>query len=192
MTELEKMTAGMPYDTSDPFLAAARTKAHDLCVELNVLKESDGKARAEILARLLPHLGEDAYIQGPFYCDYGFNIKTGARFYANFHFVVLDCAPVTIGDDVMIGPNVSLYTAYHPLDYKQRNMRRRDDGSLYDIECAKPITIGSSCWLAGGVTVLPGIAIGEGSVIGAGSVVTKDIPAHAVAVGNPCRVIKML
>ena len=192
MTELEKMTAGMPYDTSDPFLAAARTKAHDLCTELNALKESDGKRRAEILARLLPHLGEDAYIQGPFYCDYGFNIKTGGRFYANFNLTVLDCAPVTIGDDVMVGPNVSLYTALHALDYKQRNMRRRDNGSLYDIECAKPITIGSSCWLAGGVTVLPGVTIGEGSVIGAGSVVTKDIPAHAVAVGNPCRVIKML
>lgn len=192
MTELEKMTAGMPYDTSDPFLAAARAKAHDLCTELNALKESDGKRRAEILARLLPHLGADTYIQGPFYCDYGFNIKTGGRFYANFNLTVLDCAPVTIGDDVMIGPNVSLYTAYHPLDYKQRNMRRRDDGSLYDIEYAKPIVIGSNCWLAGGVTVLPGITIGEGSVIGAGSVVTKDIPAHSVAVGNPCRVIKML
>ena len=192
MTEPEKMIAGMPYDAGDPFLVTARTKAHDLCTELNALKESDEKARAEILARLLPHLGEDAYIQGPFYCDYGFNIKTGARFYANFNLTVLDCAPVTIGDDVMIGPNVSLYTAYHPLDYKQRNMRRRDDGSLYDIEYAKPIVIGSNCWLAGGVTVLPGIAIGEGSVIGAGSVVTKDIPAHSVAVGNPCRVIKML
>ena len=192
MTEPEKMIAGMPYDAGDPFLVTARTKAHDLCTELNALKESDGKRRAEILARLLPHLGEDAYIQGPFYCDYGFNIKTGGRFYANFNLTVLDCAPVTIGDDVMIGPNVSLYTAYHPLDYKQRNMRRRDDGSLYDIEYAKPIVIGSNCWLAGGVTVLPGITIGEGSVIGAGSVVTKDIPAHSVAVGNPCRVIKML
>ena len=191
MTEREKMLAGGLYDPNCEELMTARTRAHDLCAAFNALSESDER-RAAAIKELLPFLGEDGYIQGPFYCDYGFNIKTGARFYANFHFTVLDCAEVRIGDDVMCGPNVSLYTALHPLDYKQRNFRRREDGSLYDIEYTEPITIGSNCWLAGGVTVLPGVTIGEGSVIGAGSVVTKDIPPHSLAVGNPCRVIRML
>lgn len=192
MTEKEKMIAGLMYDPNCEELMTARTLAHDLCTEYNALSESDAERRKEVLRRLLPGLGKDSYLQGPFYCDYGFNIKTGARFFANFHFTVLDCAPVTIGDDVMCGPNVSLYAALHPLDYKQRNFRYRDDGSLYDLEYAKPIVIENNCWLAGGVTVLPGVTIGEGSVIGAGSVVTRDIPPHSLAVGNPCRVIKKL
>ncbi len=192
MTEKEKMIAGQMYDPNCEELMTARTLAHDLCTEYNALSESDAERRQEVLRRLLPGLGKDSYLQGPFYCDYGFNIKTGARFFANFHFTVLDCAPVTIGDDVMCGPNVSLYAALHPLDYKQRNFRYRDDGSLYDLEYAKPIVIENNCWLAGGVTVLPGVTIGEGSVIGAGSVVTRDIPPHSLAVGNPCRVIKKL
>ena len=192
MTEKEKMIAGQMYDPNCEELMTARTLAHDLCTEYNALRESDAEHRQEVLRRLLPGLGKDSYLQGPFYCDYGFNIKTGARFFANFHFTVLDCAPVTIGDDVMCGPNVSLYAALHPLDYKQRNFRYRDDGSLYDLEYAKPIVIENNCWLAGGVTVLPGVTIGEGSVIGAGSVVTRDIPPHSLAVGNPCRVIKKL
>lgn len=192
MTEKEKMIAGQMYDPNCEELMTARTLAHDLCTEYNALSESDSERRQEVLRRLLPGLGKDSYLQGPFYCDYGFNIKTGARFFANFHFTVLDCAPVTIGDDVMCGPNVSLYAALHPLDYKQRNFRYRDDGSLYDLEYAKPIVIENNCWLAGGVTVLPGVTIGEGSVIGAGSVVTRDIPPHSLAVGNPCRVIKKL
>lgn len=192
MTEKEKMIAGQMYDPNCEELMTARTLAHDLCTEYNALSESDAELRQEVLRRLLPGLGKDSYLQGPFYCDYGFNIKTGARFFANFHFTVLDCAPVTIGDDVMCGPNVSLYAALHPLDYKQRNFRYRDDGSLYDLEYAKPIVIENNCWLAGGVTVLPGVTIGEGSVIGAGSVVTRDIPPHSLAVGNPCRVIKKL
>ncbi len=191
MTEREKMLAGELYDPNCEELQTARTRAHDLCTRYNALAESD-KERAELLKELLPGLGEDGYIQGPFYCDYGFNIRTGARFFANFHFTVLDCAEVNIGDDVMCGPNVSLYTALHPLDHKQRNYRRRESGELYDLEYAKPVTIGKNCWLAGGVTVLPGVTIGEGCVIGAGSVVARDIPAHALAVGNPCRVIKML
>lgn len=192
MTEKEKMIAGQMYDPNCEELMTARTLAHDLCTEYNALSESDAERRQEVLRRLLLGLGKDSYLQGPFYCDYGFNIKTGARFFANFHFTVLDCAPVTIGDDVMCGPNVSLYAALHPLDYKQRNFRYRDDGSLYDLEYAKPIVIENNCWLAGGVTVLPGVTIGEGSVIGAGSVVTRDIPPHSLAVGNPCRVIKKL
>ncbi len=192
MTEREKMLAGEPYDPNCDELMAARMRAHDLCTEYNALRESDADERARVLKELLPVLGEDGYVQGPFYCDYGFNIKTGARFYANVCLTVLDCAQVLIGDDVMCGPNVSLYTALHPLDFRQRNMRRRDDGSLYDLEYAKPITIGSNCWLAGGVTVLPGVTIGDGCVIGAGSVVTRDIPSGYLAVGNPCRPIRKL
>jgi acetyltransferase-like isoleucine patch superfamily enzyme len=105
----------------------------------------------------------------------------GENFYANVNLVILDCAKVCIGSNVFIAPNVGLYTAGHPLDVERRNQ---------GLEYARPITLGDNVWIGGGVTVLPGVTIGEGAVIGAGSVVTKDIPAHRVAVGNPCRVVR--
>ena len=191
MTEKEKMLAGELYDPSDEELAKAHTRAQELCVEYNGLKQSDERRKA-VLAELMPGLGKDSYVQGPIWTDYGTNITTGECFYANFNLTILDCGEIRIGNNVMFGPNVSLYAAYHPLDYKRRNMRRREDGTLYDLEYGSRITICDNCWLGGGVTVLPRVTIGEGSVIGAGSVVTKDIPAHSLAVGNPCRVIKML
>lgn len=192
MTEREKMLAGMPYDTSDKELAEGRAKAHELCLAYNLTKETQEKERAEILKELLPCAKEGAYVQGPFYCDYGDNIRIGKNFYANFNFTVLDCCPVTIGDDVLIGPNVSLFTPVHPLCWQQRNIRKKPSGEAYDIEYAKPIVIGKNCWIAGNVTVIGGVTIGEGCVIGAGSVVTRDIPPNSLAVGNPCRVIRQI
>lgn len=192
MTELEKMIAGKIYDAGADGLPEMRAIAHKLCAEYNATLETEEKSRGEILGKLLPKAHSSAYIQGAIFCDYGFNIKIGRNFYANFNFTVLDCCPVEIGDDVFIGPNVSLLTPIHPLCFQQRNVRKRADGTLFDYEYAKPIKIGNNCWLAGNVTVIGGVTIGDGCVIGAGSVVTRDIPAGSLAVGNPCRVIRQI
>lgn len=130
------------------------------------------------------------YLQGPIFFDYGCNTRIGEKSYANFNFTVLDCAPVSIGNNVFIGPNVSILTPMHPLRWQERNMFEKPDGSLTDLEYAKPITIEDNCWIAGNVTICGGVTIGAGSVIGAGSMVTRDIPQGVVAVGNPCRVLK--
>ena len=131
-------------------------------------------------------------MQGPVYFDYGVNIKVGKNFYANFNLTILDCCPVEIGDDVFIGCGVSLLTPVHPMRWQQRNARKKDDGTVFDYEYAKPIKIGNNCWLAGNVTVIGGVTIGDGCVIGAGSVVTRDIPPNSFAAGNPCRVIRKI
>lgn len=192
MTETEKMLAGKIYDPTDGSLAKRRTLAHDLCTEYNATRESDGEARAAILRELAPNLGDGAYLQGPVYFDYGIYTTTGKNFYANFNLTVLDCAPVTIGDNVFIGVNCTLVTPVHPFMYAERNPKTKPNGTVYDDEYAKPITIGDNCWLASNVTVIGGVTIGSGCVIGAGSVVTRDIPPNSLAVGNPCRVVRKI
>ena len=191
MTEQEKMLRGMLYDPSDKTLAELRLKAHRLWQEYNLLAETDPR-RNKILDELIPQKGPDVFLAGPIYVDYGVFTSFGARCYANFNFTVLDTCPVTIGDDVMFGPNCSLLTPLHPLLPAQRNLRRRADGSLYDLEYGAPITVESDCWIASDVKILGGVTIGRGSVIGAGSVVTRSIPAGVLAAGNPCRVIRPL
>ena len=188
MNEKEKMLAGKIYDPSDRELASLREKAHRLCWEYNEAPEDDPR-RAEIV-RELGIAGESFYLQGPVQFDYGCFTSMGLNTYANFNFTCLDCCPVTIGDNVFFGPNVSLLTPVHPLRWQDRNPYVKPDGTPTDREYAKPITIGSNCWLAGNVTVCGGVTIGEGSVIGAGSVVTRDIPPHSLAAGVPCRVIR--
>ena len=131
-------------------------------------------------------------MQGPIQFDYGVFTEFGENCYANFNFTVLDCAPVKIGSNVFFGPNVSLLTPIHPMCWQERNQFVREDGVMTDREYAKPITIGSNCWICGNVTVCGGVTIGEGSVIGAGSIVTRDIPANVLAAGNPCRVIRQI
>lgn len=189
MTEREKMLAGMLYDPSDTELAELRKKAHALSTKYNMLTEDDPE-RGKIVSELVPNMGKRGFVQGPVQFDYGVFTEIGDNFYANFNLTVLDCCKVTIGDNVMIGPNVSILTPVHPLCWQDRNMRFKPDGSPYDLEYAKPITIGSNCWIAGNVTICGGVTIGSGSVIGAGSVVTRDIPENSLAVGNPCRVIR--
>ena len=189
MTEKEKMLAGELYDSSDRELAGLRQKAHALCRRFNQLDETDGE-RDEILGSLIPGLGKRVYLQGPIQFDYGCFTEIGENTYANFNFVCLDCAPVRIGKDVFIGPNVSILTPMHPLRWQERNQFVKADGTLGDQEYARPITIGDNCWIAGNVTICGGVTIGEGSVIGAGSVVTRDIPANVVAAGVPCKVLK--
>ena len=184
MTEKEKMLAGMVYSAVDEQLLDELNAVKTVIHKYNSLSPADVDGRREILKGLLGAVGDDdIIINQPFYCGYGKQISVGKRFFANFHFTVLDEARVTIGDDCFIGPNVSIYTACHSTDPVERNTRR---------EWAEPVTIGDNVWIGGSVTILPGVTIGDNVTIGAGSVVTKDIPSNVVAVGNPCRVIKHL
>lgn len=179
MSEKEKMLAGELYLASDPELVAERLRARALMREYNVTIEEEHDRRTAILQKLFGSLGSDAEIEPPFYCDYGYNIRAGSRFYANFGCVILDCNRVDIGDDVMFGPYVQVYAAYHPTDPAERLSKR---------ELAVPVRIGHNVWIGGGVIVLPGVTIGDNVTIGAGSVVTRDIPENALAAGNPCTV----
>ena len=183
MTEKEKMLAGQVYNACDPELIAELNACKDLIWRYNNIQPTHLDERRQMLQQILGECDELVFINQPFYCDYGKNIRVGKRFFANFHFTVLDEALVTIGDDAFIGPNVSIYTACHSTDPKERNTRQ---------EWAKPVTIGNNCWIGGSVTILPGVMIGDNCTIGAGSVVTRDIPANSIAVGNPCRVIKTI
>ena len=188
MTEKEKMISGKIYDPSDKELTQLRQNAHRLCTEYNVLPETDEK-RGEVLKSLGIN-GSAFYLQGPVQFDYGCFTTIGVNSYANFNFTCVDCCPVTIGDNVFMGPNVSLLTPMHPLRWQDRNQYAKPDGTMTDKEYAKPITIGNNCWIAGNVTVCGGVTIGDGCVIGAGSVVTRDIPPNSLAVGVPCGVIR--
>jgi maltose O-acetyltransferase len=181
-TELQKMLAGELYDALDAELVTRREKARDLCWALNATKESEQTTRRELLQQLLGRGGDSAWIQPPFFCDYGTNIQLGQKVYFNFNCVVLDVCEVKIGDFTLFGPAVQIYTATHPLDPAER--RRA--------EFAKPIEIGSDCWIGGGAIILPGVKIGSKTVIGAGSVVTRDVPDGVVAAGNPCRIVRRL
>lgn len=192
MTEKEKMLSGQIYDSSSPELLKMRGKAHKLCADYNKTYETESEKRAEILKQLAPNQGENLYLQGPIQFDYGEFTTFGKNCYANFNLVILDCAPVTIGDDVFFGPNCSVVTPMHPLLNEERKQKVKPDGTLYTTEYAKPIKIGSGCWLASNVTVCGGVTIGENCVIGAGSVVTRDIPPNSFAAGIPCKVIRQL
>lgn len=191
MTEKEKMITGKIYDPSDETLAKMRLDAHRLSQEYNSLLENDPR-RDAILDELLPSHGEGLFLQGPIYFDYGVFTSFGKNCYANFNLTVLDTCPISIGDNVLFGPNCTLATPLHPLRYQERNIKYKENGMPYDDEYGKPITIESSCWIASNVVIVGGVTIGEGSVIGAGSVVTHDIPPHSLAVGNPCRVIRSI
>ena len=181
-TEREKMLAGELYDALDPELVAARVRARDLCRALNASAEHDQERRRDILRELFGAGGDTVWMQPPFHCDYGSNIRLGERVFFNFNCVVLDVCPVTIGDYTQFGPGVQVLTPLHPLDAAQR--RREEYGA--------PVSIGSDVWVGAGALILPGVRIGSRSVIGAGSVVTRDIPDGVLAVGNPCRVLRAI
>ena len=182
-TEKEKMLAGELYDPLDPVLTDERLQTRLLIKALNDTREDEVEERNQILKKLIPGAGDGLWLQPPFYCDYGSNMKVGDKVFFNFNCIVLDVAPVTIGNRAMFGPNVQIYTATHPLDHKERSS---------GLEYAKPIVIGDDVWVGGSAVICPGVMIGDRSVIGAGSVVTKDIPADVFAAGNPCKVIRSL
>lgn len=182
-TNLERMEAGDLYIADDPEIARRLQRAVRLAARYQAAYTEDPDAARPVLAELLGALGEEAHVRPPLYVDYGSNITIGARTFVNYQLTALDVAPITIGEDCQIGPNVQLLTPTHPLEPGPR----RDK-----LEAARPITIGDNVWLGGGVIVLPGVTIGDNSVIGAGAVVTKDVPANVVAVGNPARPVRSL
>lgn len=179
----ERMLAGELYIADDPELAAAIDRAQRLSHAINQADPTDTAGLVARYRELLGAFGEDSFFRPPFHCDYGSNITVGARVFANFGLVILDVAPVTIGDDCQIATNVQLLTATHPLEPGPRRAKW---------EAGHPITIGSNVWLGGGVIVCPGVTIGDNTVVGAGAVVTKDLPANVLAVGSPARVIREL
>lgn len=188
--EYEKMISGMLYDSFVPELKAGRFKARQWCHKYNTWFPHDDpnanfdslvSARSEMLKDLLGVVGPESFIEPPFTCDYGSNIRVGSRFYANFDCTIVDCALVEIGDRVMFGPGVSIYAATHETEVQTR----RDD-----IEYAKGVVIGDDCWIGGKTVILPGVRIGKGCTIGASSVVSRDIPDWSVAMGTPARVVK--
>lgn len=193
MTEREKMLAGKIYDPFTESLPEERSKAHRLCKLYNDTFETETEKREKILGELLPFRGENVYLQGPIYFDFGTNTRIGRNSYANFNLTVLDICTVSIGESVFIGPNVSLLTPKHPLRYQDRNpFLSAKTGKVTDQEYGSPIVIGDNCWIGGDVTICGGVTIGAGCVIGAGSVVTRDIPPDSLAFGNPCRVIRAI
>lgn len=184
MTEKEKAAKGLLYDANyEETILQDRDRAKEFLHEYNLSSPREKSKRKELLKILLKKTGKEFIVEPPFYCDYGYNIEIGENFFANMNLVILDGAKVCIGSNVFIAPNVGIYTAGHPLDPEQRNR---------GLEYAYPVTIGNNVWIGGGVTILPGVTIGDNVVIGAGSVVTKDIPENALAVGNPCKVIRMI
>ena len=177
------MLTGQLYDALDTGLVAERKRARALCRSFNSSGEDQPAERKRILHELFAECGSKVFIEPPFYCDYGSNIRLGDNVFFNFNCVILDPASVTIGDRVLIGPSVQIYTAIHPL----RASERRNG-----LESAQAIEIGSDVWIGGGAILCPGVTIGSGSVIGAGSVVTQNIPERCMAAGNPCRVIRTM
>lgn len=177
------MLAGDQYIADDPDLKRESDRAAVLTARFNSTAGDDYAGRSLILKELLGSVGQGVTIRPPFRCDYGYQTHIGARTFANWGLIALDVGRITIGEDVQIGPNVQLLTATHPIETEPR--RNKWEGS-------KPITIGNNVWLGGGVIVCPGVTIGDNTVVGAGAVVTKDLPANVVAVGNPARVIRTI
>ncbi|MCD7915827.1 MAG: sugar O-acetyltransferase [Tannerellaceae bacterium] len=182
MTEKEKAAMGVLYDANhDPDLFRERLDAKCVCYAYNRTHPAAVEERTALIWKLFGKTGETFVIEPPFACDYGYNTEIGENFFVNHNCIILDGAKVTFGDHVFIGPHCGFYTAGHPLDAEQRNQ---------GLEYAFPVTVGNNVWIGGHVVVLPGATIGDNCVIGAGSVVTKDIPAGMLAVGNPCRVLR--
>lgn len=181
MNQKERMLAGLPYKAWLDGLKEERMENKLKIYDYNLTRPDNKKKMKEMIKNILGKTGEEVFIEQPFRCDYGKNIEVGNNFFANYNCVILDVAKVTIGENVMFAPNVSIYTAGHPIHPESRN-----SGYEYGI----PVTIGNNVWVGGNVVITPGVTIGNNVVIGAGSVVTKDIPDNVITVGNPCRVIR--
>jgi maltose O-acetyltransferase len=179
-TERERMTNGESFFTNNPQLMEDKKNARILCSRFNSSPE-DESLRKALLKQLFGHCGERIAIKPPFHCDYGYNIFAGDDLFINFDCVFLDAAPIRIGEHCMIGPKTCIYAIGHPLDAESRREK---------IGIPKPVTIGDNVWIGGGVTILPGVSIGDSTVIAAASVVTKSFPDHVVIAGNPAKIIK--
>lgn len=177
--EREKMLAGELYDAGDPELKALRKMAREKRMLFN--QEVDGQKRSQLLKDWFGTTGQNIYMEPNFACDYGVNIHVGENFYANFNCTFLDVCPIRIGDNAMLGPNVQLLTPLHPLNSKER---------IAGLEYGAPITIGHNFWAGGGVTILPGVSLGDNVVVGSGAVVTKSFGDNVLLAGNPAKIIK--
>lgn len=183
MTQKERMLAGLPYKAWLDGLSEERLENKKRLYRYNNLPPEAADQQDELIRQILGKTGENVHIEAPFHCDYGYNIEVGENFFANYNFTVLDVGRVRIGKNAQIAPNVSIYTAGHPVHPDSRN-----SGYEYGIG----ITIGDNVWIGGSVCIMPGVTIGDNVVIGGGSVVTKDIPDNVIAAGNPCRPIRTI
>ena len=183
MNHKDRMLCGLPYKAWLDGLEDEREACKRKVYELNMLPPEERDRIPELLKDLFGSTGENVWLEPPFHCDYGWNIEVGENFFANYGLTILDVGKVTIGKNAQIAPNVSIYTAGHPIHPDSRN-----SGYEYGL----PITIGDNVWIGGNAVILPGVVIGDNAVIGAGSVVTKNIPSNCIAVGNPCRVIRKI
>lgn len=190
-TEKEKMLQRALYNPADKELEKIRLHVHSQIQRYNLSEDTQAGLRREILEDITGSLGENLVIQPPVYFDYG-NLFIGSNSFINFRFTAIDCAKIEIGENVLIGPGVTMATAMHPMLAEERRTKCHPDGNIYGIEYALPIWIADHVWVGSNAVILPGVSIGEGTVIGAGSVVTGDIPAGVLAVGNPCRVVRRL
>lgn len=181
-TERDKMLAGELYNALDAALVGERDRARDLCQTLNATREADREIRRELLLRIFGKGGDTAWVQPPFFCDYGSNIVLGERVFFNFNCVVLDVCKIIIGDYCQFGSGVQILTPLHPLDAALRRQQ----------EYGAPVAIGCDVWVGSGAIILPGVTIGSRTVIGAGSVVSRSLPDDVLAVGNPCHVIRQI
>ena len=183
MNQKERMLAELPYKAWMDGLSEERMENKKRIFRFNHLPPEDVEEQDLLIRKILGKTGDYVHIESPFHCDYGYNIEVGENFFANYNLTVLDVGKVRIGKNAQIAPNVSIYTAGHPVHPDTRN-----SGYEYGIA----VTIGDDVWIGGNVVILPGVTIGDRAVIGAGSVVTGNIPANAIAAGNPCKVIRMI
>lgn len=189
MTEKEKMLAGQRYNAREPELMAMYRKARRLLDSFNGLPVEAEEEKRAVLGELFGSAGENLWIEKPFFCDYGENIRIGEDSFINFNCTFLDVNAITIGKNALIGPNVQIYTAMHPLDAAERFRPTDNPAESPYTTFAKPVTIGDNVWIGGNAVILPGVTIGDNVVIGAGSVVTRSIPSDSIAVGNPARLV---
>lgn len=181
--EWQNMLAGELYDPADPLLVERRAQARALTFAFNQCPPSERTEKVRLLKSLFGSCGKQINIEPSFQCDYGCNIHVGENFYANYHCVILDVAEVRMGNNCMLGPQVGIYTATHPLDPDERNRGR---------ELGKAVTVGDNCWIGGHAVINPGVTLGNNVVVASGAVVTKSFPDNVVIAGNPARVIKTL
>lgn len=182
MKDSEKMHNGMLYNPGDEEILREQTICQELLYDFNQTRPSQGEKRQELLKKMFAEIGENCYIEPPLHANFGGrHIHFGKNIYANYNLTVVDDTHVYVGDYTMFGPNVTIATAGHPIE-----TGLRQKGYQYNI----PVRIGKNCWIGAGVVLLPGVTVGDNTVIGAGSVVTKDIPANVVAVGNPCHILR--
>lgn len=178
-TEKVKMLAGEAYDAWDPELTEERNRAKNLCYELNQTSPLNIERRKKLAAQIIGR--DDAILESPFHCDYGYNLKVGKGFYANHGCTILDCNLITIGDNCLLAPHVVISAATHPLDAEAR---------AAGVEFTAPISLGNNCWLGANSTIIPGVVLGDGVVVGAGAVVTKSFPSNVVVAGVPAKIIR--